>query len=206
MFARSSRPKTERPPLTDAQLFEAAVAALASRSRSEVELRRLLARKLTEPSRPRIDQVIARLHELGYLSDARLAESFVEHRQKQAHLGRRRVTQELRRRGVKADLVEQTVERAYSEVDELELALAFAAKKRLRRTTPAASRPGPKDPKNPKDPKEAKETARILRALQRAGFSMATCWKVIRSLGHDTTLSETEASFDDESARDSDLG
>lgn len=200
MFARRSRPKTERPQLTDAQLFEAAVAALASRSRSEVELRRLLARKLTEPSRPRIDQVIARLHELGYLSDARLAESFVEHRQKQAHLGRRRVTQELRRRGVKADLVEQTVERAYSEVDELELALAFAAKKRLRRTTPTESRPGPKDPK------EAKETARILRALQRAGFSMATCWKVIRSLGHDATLSETDASFDDESASDSDLG
>ncbi|HNF99935.1 MAG TPA: RecX family transcriptional regulator, partial [Pseudomonadota bacterium] len=85
MFARSARRKTERPPLTDAQLFEAAVSALATRSRSEAELRRLLTRKLDEPSRQRIDQVIARLHELGYLSDARLAENFVESRQKQSH-------------------------------------------------------------------------------------------------------------------------
>ena len=40
--------KTERPPLTDAQLFEAAVSALYTRSRSEAELRRILTRKLDE--------------------------------------------------------------------------------------------------------------------------------------------------------------
>ena len=125
---------------------------MASRSRSEAELRRLLQKKLTEPGGPRIDKVVARLHELGYLSDARLAEQFVEIRQKQAHLGRRRVSQELLRRGVKADLV--------GDVD----------RKRLR------------------PPKDPRETARILRQLQRAGFSMGTCWKVVRSLASQESL------------------
>ena len=128
MFSRGSRQKVARPPLTDEQLLAAAVSALASRSRSEAELRRLLQKKLTEPGGPRIDKVVARLHELGYLSDARLAEQFVEIRQKQAHLGRRRVSQELLRRGVKADLVGDTVERAYAEVDEV-----AARRDRLRR-------------------------------------------------------------------------
>ena len=170
MFSRGSRQKVARPPLTDEQLLAAAVSALASRSRSEAELRRLLQKKLTEPGGPRIDKVVARLHELCYLSDARLAEQFVEIRQKQAHLGRRRVSQELLRRGVKADLVGDTVERAYAEVDEVALALAFVDRKRLR------------------PPKDPRETARILRQLQRAGFSMGTCWKVVRSLASQESL------------------
>lgn len=205
MFARSARRKTERPPLTDAQLFEAAVSALATRSRSEAELRRLLTRKLDEPNRQRIDQVIARLHELGYLSDARLAENFVESRQKQSHLGRRRVAQELRRRGVNADLVEQTVERAYSEVDELQLALSFVEKKRLRITSSPGSSGSTSSRKSPQDAKAQKETARALRALQRAGFSLATCWKVVRHMGDAAALAGLEECSDDSVASDSDL-
>ena len=68
MFSRGSRQKVARPPLTDEQLLAAAVSALASRSRSEAELRRLLQKKLTEPGGPRIDKVVARLHELGYFA------------------------------------------------------------------------------------------------------------------------------------------
>lgn len=114
--------------------------------------------------------MVARLHELGYLSDVRLAESIVESKQRQAHLGKRRVTQELLKRGVKADLVGKTIERAYAEVDEVTLAQSFVERKRLR------------------PPQDPKETARLLRALQRAGFSMATCWKVVRRLGNQAAL------------------
>ena len=170
MFSRGPRRKVERPPLTDEQLLSAAVSALAARSRSEAELRRLLQKKLTEPAPARIDKVVARLHELGYLSDARLAESIVESKQRQAHLGKRRVTQELLKRGVKADLVGETIERAYAEVDEVALAQSFVERKRLR------------------PPQDPKETARLLRALQRAGFSMGTCWKVVRRLGNQAAL------------------
>jgi len=170
MFSRGPRRKVERPPLSDEQLFAAAVSALAARSRTEAELRRVLQRKLSEPSSARIDKVVVRLRELGYLSDARLAESFVENRQRQAHFGRQRVTQELLKRGVHADLVGDTIERAYAEVDEVALAQAFVERKRLR------------------PPKDQRETARLLRSLQRAGFSMGTCWKVVRNLGSQEEL------------------
>lgn len=190
MFARGSRRNSSRPPLTDTQLFEAAVRALASRSRSEVELRRLLSRKIEPPTAERIDKVIARLQELGYLSDVRLAENFVESRQKQAHLGSRRVAQELRRRGVSADVVEDTVERAYSEVDELQLAQAFAEKKRLFRAKSGTTQAPIKDPK---------ETARILRALTRAGFSLGTCWKVVRTMADGAGLAGIEEAVSDDS-------
>lgn len=189
MFARGSRRNSTRPPLTDTQLFESAVRALATRSRSEVELRRLLSRKIEPPIGDRIDKVIARLHELGYLSDVRLAENFVECRQKQGHLGSRRVAQELRRRGVSADVVEDTVERAYSEVDELQLAQAFAEKKRLFRAKSGSTQAPLKDPK---------ETARVLRALTRAGFSLGTCWKVVRMMADSSGLAGIEEAAADE--------
>lgn len=186
MFSRA-KPRTQPVPLSDEQLLNEAVSALARRSRSESELRRHLQKKLGRPdsdSGTRIQKVIARMYELGYLSDQRLADSVVAWKQGQLHLGRRRVTEELRKRGLPQSLVEHTVEQAYSEVDELTLARAFAEKKRL---------------KPPSDPKDPKQTAKLLRVLQRAGFSLGTCWKVVKSLG-----SQAEPEGFDESATLSD--
>lgn len=176
MFSRVKPRKQERPPLTDEQLLNEAVSALARRSRSESELKRHLQKKLgpkASDAGSRIQKVIARMYELGYLSDQRLADSVVAWKQGQLHLGRRRVTEELRKRGIQPSLVESTVEQAYAEVDELTLAKAFAEKKRL---------------KPPSDPTDQKQTAKLLRALQRAGFSLGTCWKVVKSLGSQVSL------------------
>lgn len=187
MFSRGKPSKPQRPPLTDAQLLNEAVSALARRSRSESELRRHLQKKLGKPdsaSSERIQQVIARMYELGYLSDQKLAASVIEWKQGQLHLGRRRVTEELRKRGLQPALVESSVEEAYAEVDELTLAKSFAEKKRL---------------KPPSDPHDQKQTAKLLRTLQRAGFSLGTCWKVVKSLG-----SQADLEGFDESASPSD--
>lgn len=187
-------------------LFAAAVSALAGRSLSETELRRLLKRKISRKNAPTkraktpepepkaepeqktthiidalISQVVVRLRELGYLSDERLAQHFVEIRQKQAHLGRRRVAQELHRKGVSSDLVSSTIEQAYSGVDEVALAQAFVEKKRLLRSL------GDERPLPPK------QTAKLLRTLVRAGFSQPTCWKVVRGLASAEALENADA-------------
>lgn len=162
-FTRSPDPTD--PALSDQQLFDLAVSALAARSRSETELRRFLVRKVGP--HPHIDQVLVRLRELRYLSDEQLCQNVVETRQKHALWGARRVSFELLRRGVAEPLVEQTVAAVYSGVDELAQARAFAEKKRLFRLL--AADPGQSPPK---------QVARFVRSLYRAGFSIAVCYKL----------------------------
>ena len=158
-----ARPK-KREPVGETALLEYAVGALARRMRSVRDLRRLMkARTFPGPEgEAAIDAVVARLTELGYLSDSRYAADFTRSKQENNSQGRRRVGQELMLRGIAPELVEHTLETAYGDVDEMALARQFCARKRL------------------KPPVDARETARLVARLARAGFSSGTIRGVLK--------------------------
>ena len=160
------RAKT-REPLGEAGWFEYAVGALARRMRTERELRRLMTARaeMGDVGSRAMDAVIGRLKELGYLSDERFAENYTRVRKESEKLGKRRVQQDLMQKGVKRELVSAAVEGAYEGVDEVGLARAYIARKRM---------------KQPGGEKVQKETARAMNRLLRAGFSSRAVYKVLR--------------------------
>jgi regulatory protein len=157
-FAASSKK------LAPEALFAYAVKALERRAHTEQELRAKLQRRAAAISS--VAETIERLKSIGYLSDQRTAESHAYGRREFQRFGKRRVLNELQRRGVDFDTAKQTVEQAYQEVDELEL-----IREHLRRKLSC-------------DPdaqlKDQKQFAKVVRNLQGAGFSSG---KIIEALG-----------------------
>ena len=100
-----------------------------------------------------IDRVVARLKEQRYLNDANYAAVYSSFRKENDKFGRLRVTQELRSRGVHADVIGPAVRAAYDGVDETQLAREFLERKRIRQ------------------PANQREAARVFRAMARAGFT-----------------------------------
>jgi len=80
------------------------------------------------------------------------------------------VQQGLMQKGIAAPLVNETLGKAYDEVDEVALARAYVARKRMKQ--PAGDRE-----------KKQKETAKAMRRLVAAGFSTKTIWVVLREWG-----------------------
>jgi regulatory protein len=134
--------------------MEAALGSLARRERSAAEMRAYLRRK--GYGADEIPGVLARLHELGYLDDARYALGLATRLAADKAWGPRRVRQELARRGVAGEIVEQVMKRAEEEgaapAGNLERALA-----KLIRLHGA--------------PKGRKDRERIWAALLRRGFA-----------------------------------
>jgi regulatory protein len=161
-----ARPK-KREPVGEAGLFEYAVGALARRMRTERDLRRLMKLRAEEGEAGvrAMDAVVARLKELGYLSDERFAEDYTRVRKEHEKFGRRRVQQDLMQRGVGKELVASTLETAYEDVDEVVLARQYIARKRM---------------KQPSGANAQKETVRAMNRLLRAGFSSRAVYKVLR--------------------------
>ncbi len=159
--------KTARAPLDGAGLLEYAVKSLGSRMKSERDLRRAMAERAEpgEEGAEAIAGVMAKLKELGYLSDERFAADYTRLRQENEKFGRRRVQQGLMQKGVASATVNEAVGKAYDEVDEVALARAYAERKRM------------------KKPEGDKETARAMRRLVAAGFSTRAVWAVLRSWG-----------------------
>ncbi|MEX2194826.1 MAG: regulatory protein RecX [Thermoleophilaceae bacterium] len=81
--------------------------ALASRDRTEAELRAFLERKRAEPDA--IEAAIEELREAGYVDDARYAQRFAEDKRSIERWGRERIERDLLRRGVAAELVAPAV-------------------------------------------------------------------------------------------------
>jgi regulatory protein len=104
----------------------------------------------------------ARLKEHGYLNDQSFAETYTRLRQENEKLGARRVRQDLHRKGVRAEVVEEAVAARYGETDEETLAREHLERKRI------------------KKPENEKETARVMRRLVAAGFSTGTIYKILR--------------------------
>ena len=169
------RPK-KRDPVGEAGLFDYAVGSLARRMRTVRDLRRLMKPRAEEgdAGEQAMDRVIARLHELKYLSDERFAADYTRLRKEGQKLGQRRVQQDLNAKGVGKELVAQTLHTAYDNVDEADLARQYCERKRMR------------------PPVNEKEVARAMGRLMRAGFSSTAIWKVLRGWKIDVTEADLE--------------
>ena len=152
--------------------MEYAVKSLGSKMKSERDLRRRLAERAEpgEEGQGAIQRVLAKLKELGYLSDERFAADYTRLRQENDKLGRRRVQQGLMQKGIASPLAGQALAHQYDEVDEVALARQYVERKRM------------KKPEGTPEEKQ-KQTARAMRRLIAAGFSSAAVWKVLRSWG-----------------------
>jgi len=177
------RPKTAKPPLDAPGLLEFAVRSLSSKMKSIRDLRRKMAERAEpgEPGEAAIDAVILKLKDLGYLSDERFAADYTRMRQENEKFGRRRVQQGLMQKGIAQDLTNTTLSKAYDEVDEVALARAYVARKRMKQPT------GDREQKQ-------KETAKAMRRLVAAGFTTKTIWKVLRDWGAELEEADLEDS------------
>jgi regulatory protein len=153
-----------RAPLNEAGLYDYAVRALGRHMRTEAELRRLMARRVEPGERGEavIAAVLARLKEERYLDDQSFAETYARLRQENEKLGARRVRQDLRQKGVRPELIAETLDARYGETNEEALARAHLERRRIGK------------------PQNEKETARVMRRLVSAGFSTGVIYKILR--------------------------
>jgi len=158
---KSAKP---RPLLDEPALFDYAVKALGRRMRTEAELRKLMSSRVQEGpfGETIMASTVIRLKEYGYLNDASFAETYTRLRQENDKFGERRVRQDLRQKGLDADLIDETIEARYGETNEVQLARQHLERKRI-----------------PK-PTNDKESARVMRRLIAAGFSTTTIYKLLR--------------------------
>jgi regulatory protein len=159
------RAKKQSDPLDENALHAYALSSLGRRMRTVSELTRLMRGKVEAGpvGQVKIDAVLARLKEYGYLNDADFAAYYTKLRQENASLGKRRVRQDLAVKGVEAGLITETLEAAYQDVNEEELARRHLERKRV------------------KQPANDKEVARVMRLLVRAGFSTGVIFKILKS-------------------------
>jgi regulatory protein len=169
--------------LDENALFDYAVRLLGQQMRTVAEVRRLLHRRVEpdEAGEARLNAVLTRLKERKYLNDASYAEDYTKLRQENASFGRRRVQQDLMRKGVQATVIGKTLDAAYENIDEEELARRHLERKRI-----------------PK-PKNEKEAARVMRMLMRAGFSSPTIFRILKKWNVDeAALAAIESTEPDE--------
>ena len=162
MFMGFSRRKLE----TENQLYEYAVGALGRRMRSVAELKRLLRQRVeaeTEIGQTLVELVIRKLKDQGYLNDAKYAATYSAFRRDNEKFGRRRVTTDLKIKGVHGEVLEKAVDSVFAEVDEEKQAREYLRRKRL------------------KKPTDKKQAARVFRQLMRAGFGSKIIFKILRN-------------------------
>jgi regulatory protein len=159
------KPRKKPEPLDEPALYQYAVGALGRQMRTVTELKRLMSRRVEpgETGEVKIAAVVARLLDQRYLDDPAFASTYTRLRQENQSFGKRRVQQELARKGVHADLVATTLETAYEQVNEEDLARRYVARKRIGK------------------PQDDKQTARLIRRLVGAGFSFAIISKLLKT-------------------------
>ena len=173
-FARKHKLETEN------DLYEYALAALARRMRSVVELKRLLRQRVdieSELGRTLVELVVRRLKDQGYLDDAKYAAAYSAFRRDNEKFGRRRVITDLKVKGIVGEVLEKAVDASFAEVDEEKQAREYLRRKRLEK------------------PADKKQAARVFRQLLRAGFSSPTIFKILRQWDLDE---ETLSGFESE--------
>jgi regulatory protein len=161
----SFRPKKKPEPLDEAALYEYAIAALGRRMRTVAELKRLMRNRVEEGEvgNAKVLAVVHRLEEQHYLDDPAYAATFARLRQDNEKFGKRRVQQELARKGVNSALISTTIDAAYENVSEEALARKHLERKRI------------------KQPSNEKESVRVVRLLVRGGFSTGVIFKILKS-------------------------
>ena len=113
MNPRASGKKTPAP---SESAFQIALRYLGTRAYSVAELKQKLRRK--EIPAAAIDETVARLKQLGFLDDRRLAEHYASWLTRNCAFGRFRVERELKARRVDPRAVEPAVDQAFRESDE----------------------------------------------------------------------------------------
>jgi regulatory protein len=158
------RAKKKSEPLDEAALYEYAIQALGRRMRTVAEIKRLMRTRVEqgEAGEAKMDAVVARLKEQRYLNDTGYAQDYARLRQENASFGRRRVKQDLIQKGVHADVIAKTLDSAYEDVNEEELARRHLERKGMRK------------------PSNEKEAARVMRMLVRAGFSTGVIFRILK--------------------------
>jgi regulatory protein len=104
-----------------------AVDLISRRLRSEKEVRDYAFRK--NWTKENTEKVIERLHERGFLNDEKFAESFVCSRANLRNFSKRKMILELRKKGIKLEIVEKTLA-SNENFDELSALKNLIAKKR----------------------------------------------------------------------------
>src|SRR5277367_110878 len=160
-FGQAKKPTA---PLDENALHEYALKSLGRRMRSESDLRRLMRAKVEpgETGAAKIAAVLTRLKEYGLLNDTTFAENYAQLRQQNEKHGQRRVRQDLGQKGISKEIIAETVEASYADVNEEALARQHLERKRIRK------------------PENQKETARVMRRLVTAGFSVGVIYKILR--------------------------
>jgi regulatory protein len=150
--------------LDEDSLYNYAVKLLGQQMRTVAEVRRLLRRRVEpdEPGEAKVEAVVVRLQEREYLNDAGYAQDYAKLRQENASFGKRRVQQDLMRKGVQAAVIGKTLEAAYENVNQEELARRHLERKRV------------------KKPANEKEAARVMRMLLRAGFGSGVIYRILK--------------------------
>jgi regulatory protein len=149
------------------ECFDAAIRLLESRLHSRAELRRKLARR--EYGDAVLDATLDDLTRLGYVNDARFAQTKALSAAKNKQHGRRRAMVELLKAGVVGETARRAVEDVYEVTDSAAIARELAMKQsaRLKRLDPIVAR------------------RRLVGMLQRRGFDYDTIRPVIDEvLGH----------------------
>ncbi len=121
-----------------------------------------------------VDQVIARLEELGYLNDEQLAVSFASSRLTFRPLGKTRLRRDLQRRKLPSEITEQTLDQLYegdAEEELIDRALTKRLKLKGAPTTPEAAK-------------------KLFDYLMRRGFSYDLVRRKVREAGKSADSSE----------------
>jgi len=150
---------------TEAELYDYAIGALARRSRSVAELKRLLRNRVeadTEFGKTLVELIIVRLKDQGYLNDTRYAAAYSSYRRDNEKFGRRRIETDLKAKGVHGDVIAKAIASTYEDVKEEDLARDYLRRKRIEK------------------PKDQKQAARIFRNLMRAGFGSKTIFTILK--------------------------
>ncbi|MCI0336077.1 MAG: RecX family transcriptional regulator [Acidobacteria bacterium] len=146
--------------------LERALKLLSYKPRSVAELReRLLEKEWADETT--VDQVIARLRELGYLNDEQFALSYATSRLNTKPLGRTRLRRDLQRKKLPTQTVENTLDEAYNMQSEEDL-IERAIDKRLRLKGPPSTR---------------QESKKLFDYLIRRGFSYDLVLCKLREIG-----------------------
>jgi len=140
-------------------LRQQALAALARREHSRVELQRKLARKTDDADE--LARLLDEFEANGWLSDERFASSTA--RSRQGRFSQRYIVEDLKHKGVGGDTAREAVDAL--EQDDYATALALW---RQRFGTP---------------PRDQKEKARQVRFLQSRGFALSVVFRVLKEAG-----------------------
>jgi regulatory protein len=146
--------------------FGLALRILAARPRSENQLRERLMSK-TWADEELVEECIARLKELGYINDRSFAENYANHRLQMRPAGRSRIRQELSRKEVARETIDEALDVVFEEKSEESL-IDRAIEKRIRLNG------------RPRTPQESKK---LFDHLLRRGFDYGLIIRKLRDLG-----------------------